>query len=150
VLFNEETFGGAGYPGGPSFDGYGGSMAGQVIGAIKGGKKGGGDGEGDGAKPEEYGLFDDSMPGPPELVNPAPLKSFTLMSPLMSTRSSATKPGLKTTAGFAGLNTLSPGSSIRSKQIGGGAMVHSAGLTRGAASSLTGGARSLSGLKLSK
>jgi hypothetical protein len=67
---------GAGYPHGPGFDGNGGSMAGQIRDALKSGKKQGGGGDDDDAKPSDAGLFDDSMPGPPELVNPAWKRAF--------------------------------------------------------------------------
>jgi hypothetical protein len=46
-------------------------MAGQIRDALRRGKKGGGDGDGDGAKPSDGGFWDDDLPGPPELVNPA-------------------------------------------------------------------------------
>ena len=72
----EEMWAGAGYPHGPGFDGNGGSMAGQVRDALKSGKKQGGGDDDDDAKPSDAGLFDDSMPGPPELVNPAWVGAF--------------------------------------------------------------------------
>ena len=118
--------------------------------AIKGGKNGG-DGDSDDAKPSECGLWDDAMPGPPELVNPAPPASFTLMAPLMSTRSGLASKGIMTAATHSGLGNLSPGSSIRSKQVGGSAMtIRSTGLNGGLSNGLTGGARTMSGLKISK
>jgi hypothetical protein len=67
----EEAFEGAGYPTGPGFDGNGGAMGGQIADAIRRGKKGGQGGGDNNENPANHGFYDDSMPGPPELVNPA-------------------------------------------------------------------------------
>jgi hypothetical protein len=67
----EEMFEGAGYPTAPGFDGNGGSMGGQIADALRRGKKSGSGGDGGNENPNNHGFYDDSMPGPPELVNPA-------------------------------------------------------------------------------
>ncbi|MCI0358054.1 MAG: hypothetical protein L0211_06205 [Planctomycetaceae bacterium] len=143
----EEFWAGAGYPLGPGFDGNGGSLGGQIKDGLKHGKKKGGGGDGGDSKPSDGGLWDDAMPGPPELVNPAWRKnSFTLMGPLMGAGSGGSMKGLRTApaGGLTGMSHLNLGSSIRSKQVGGATM---ALRTTGG---LAGGARAMTGLKLSK
>ncbi|MEQ8788285.1 MAG: hypothetical protein RIC55_18395 [Pirellulaceae bacterium] len=65
----EEAFAGAGGFGGVNLDGNGGSLGGQLGALIRRGKKGNDHGDDD--KPQGGNFFDESMPGPPELVNPA-------------------------------------------------------------------------------
>jgi hypothetical protein len=50
----------------------------------------GDDGDGDDKPPQGSGLWDDSMPGPPELVNPAPLSDGFVLLPQSMTRLNAT------------------------------------------------------------
>lgn len=69
--FAEEMYAGGGVAGGNGFDPNGGSVGSQLKGAIRRGNNGD-DGDGDsGGQPSDGGLWDDDMPGPPELVNPA-------------------------------------------------------------------------------
>jgi hypothetical protein len=141
----EQMMEGAGYPHGPGFDGNGGPMGGQIRDALKRGKKGGG---GDsGMKRSDGGFWDENMPGPPELVNPATRKkSFTLMAPLTGSGLGGSSKGIQTNlaAGHSVIGNLNPGSSIRSKQVSGGA------LSLGTNNGLTSGARAMTGLKLTK
>jgi hypothetical protein len=145
----EEFWAGAGYPLGPGFDGNGGSIGGQIKEGLKHGKKKGSGGNND-SKPSDGGLWDDAMPGPPELVNPAWQKNaFNLMGPLTGAGAGGSTKELRTTqiTGRAGMVNLNPGSSVRSKHVGGATMLRStSGLTGG----LTSGSRAVTSLKLSK
>ncbi len=146
----EEFWAGAGYPTAPGFDGNGGSIGGQIKEGLKHGKKTGSGGDDD-SKPSDGGLWDDAMPGPPELVNPAWRKnSFSLMGPLTGAGPGGSTKGLKTTpaGGLTGMSHLNLGSSIRSKQLGGATMALRT--TGGLNTGLTGGTRAMTGLKLSK
>ena len=68
-----EDGGGFGNGGGGGFTPGNGSPTEQLKRHAKNGGKSKGDGDdGDDLKPGEVGLFDDDMPGPPELVNPNP------------------------------------------------------------------------------
>jgi hypothetical protein len=70
--------------------------------------------------------------------------SFILMGPLTSGSPGGSTKFMKTTTagGLAGIRNLNPGNSLRSTQVGGAAAVRSA--------NVTGGARSVTGLKLAK